>query len=353
MNRTPFGTAPIELTRFVANFPRAHNSLWEISGQDGGQSIDLGEHTLFVFSDTLVVPLRKDPLYEYPQSAHPATSNETAIFLSNCGALFNGDTLRKGLEEMRYYVDPSGFPREIIEPTLEERAQELRFWPEHGIFIDGKVYLYYLGIQTVDHQSIWHFRKVGVGLAVFDPFTGECTRLRRDGDWCLWKPASDDTHFGVQVLREGDTVYVFGSTRDGFKYKVLLARVLASQIADPDAYEYLHSLKPEWDYDPDKACSLGESSSEYSVAYNPYLNQYAMIYVDGYTKTLLMRVAPSLIGPYSPPQKIIRIPHEPSSELIYLGFEHAKFRVDEGKRIYVTSCQPRFNPIALLEVRFK
>ena len=44
----------IRAVRYIGTLPRRHTNLWVLFGQDGGQSIDLGDRTLFVFSDTLL-----------------------------------------------------------------------------------------------------------------------------------------------------------------------------------------------------------------------------------------------------------------------------------------------------------
>jgi hypothetical protein len=324
-----------------------------VIGQDGGQSIDLGEQVLFVFSDTLLAPLQHTHEAEYSRAPFATQLGDRGSFLANSAGLSSDLDLHQAMAGMRYYTDGRGFPCEILVPTTQEREEGIRFWPEHGIFIDGKVYLYYLGIQTIDHSSIWGFRNLGVGLAVLDPQTGACQRLRRGDDWCLWQAEAEDFHFGTQVLKAGKDVYVFGSLRKDFQSWAIVARAGADQITNPLAYEYLHSQQPEWRHGLEEACSLGECAADYSVSYNTYLGKYMMVYVDGYRKTLMLRTADELIGPYTPSQKVGRVPYEPASELVYLAFEHPKFRAKDGERVYVSYCQPRFTPNTLVEIRFR
>jgi hypothetical protein len=62
--------------------PAARGVGWALAGQDGGQSIDLGDRKLFVFSDTLLARTGRlnEPL--------PATFNRgNAVFLANCAAV--------------------------------------------------------------------------------------------------------------------------------------------------------------------------------------------------------------------------------------------------------------------------
>ena len=193
---------------------------------------------------------------------------------------------------------------------------------------------------------------MGVGLAQLDPESGRCERLAREGDWRYWRPISEDFHLGVQVLREGDHIYVFGSTRVGMTTEARLARVPVDRITEPDAYEFLASPDPAWARDPESACSLGPCASDYSVSFNPYLKKYVMFYVDAYTTGLTMRTAHRLVGPYTSPQRLATVPRRPTSELVYLGFEHPKFRHEGGRVVYISFSEPRFAANSLVKLRF-
>jgi hypothetical protein len=77
-----------------------------------------------------------------------------------------------------------------------------------------------------------------------------------------------------------------------------------------------------------------------------------MLYVDGETKTLMLRTADSLTGPYGPPMTIGTVAHDPTSELVYIGFEHPKFREQDGRVVHVSYCQPRFARNSLVRLQF-
>jgi Domain of unknown function (DUF4185) len=353
MMGTREGKAAIRSAYYLGKYPRMQTDSWFLIGQDGGQSIDLGEETLFVFSDTLIAALHPGDQKRHTQTPFQTPLGKQGIFLANCAGRSRGRDLCQAIEKLEFFTDDEGFPREILKPTEEEWEQDIRFWPEHGVFLDGKVYLYYLGIQAVDRSNMWGFRNLGVGLAVLDPEKGECHRIRQAGDWRLWQALPDDIHFGVQTHREGDYIYVFGSICKDYSAEVILARVKADCITEPDAYAFLSSPPGEWIPDLGKAWRICDSGSEYSVSYNPYLGRYLMVYVDGYHKTLQCRTAEALTGPYSPAQVIGRLPYEPVNELIYLGFEHSKFRANDGEKIFISYCQSCFIPNAFVEVRFR
>ena len=343
----------IRAVRYIGTLPRRHTNLWVLFGQDGGQSIDLGDRTLFVFSDTLLAARTVSRPHHQVPLAFRGEVGSQGVFLANCAGTAASTNLRDAWASIDYYFDPMGFPREILPATMRERAHEIRFWPEHGAYLNGCVYLYYLGIQTVDPTSIWGFRNVGSGLARFDPATGECERLLVRGGWRMWRPLGVDMHFGVQVVRDGEFCYVFGSVRHGLFSQAILARVRPDAIADLDAYTYLTSTEPEWSDSLDDACDLGPCAGDFSVSRNAHLGCYLMLYVNPYDKTLTMRTGEHVWGPYSEPQAIVAVPHAETTELVYLAFEHPRFTADGGKTVFVSYCQPHFTNNSLLALKFR
>ncbi len=329
--------------RFLGAFPQIRTSRYVIVGQDGGQSIRAGGQTLFLFSDTLLLSSAKP-------GERPAGTRDH--FLANCAAVSSGTDIEAALANLHYYHDNEGLPREILPANDRDRFRRVRFWPEHGIALNGRIYFYYLGVQTTGASSVWQFRTVGAGLAEFDIATGTATRLEQRGDWVLWRNLADDLHFGVHVVAEEDQVYVFGSSRTGVQSTAWLARVRADRIAERDAYEYLASNDPNWTTDISQACSLGSAAAEFSVNYNAYLEAYTMIYLDEYHKRLKVRMAEQIWGPYGDPVDLIGVPHQDGSLFVYLGFEHAGFQRDNGRKIFVSYCEPHFAASSLLSATF-
>ena len=317
-------------------------------GQDGGQSLSCDRGHIFLFSDTLLVSSDK-ALWESAQPAPvPVPADLHTIFLSNCAAVSDADTLDAALSSLRYFADDHGLPREVLVSDERDRFRRVRFWPEHGISIGNRIYVYYLAVQTTDASSVWGFRSLGTGLAEMDSETGHCRRVTQHGDWLLWRNMVDDFHLGVHVVREDDVLYVFGSIRRGFHYEGLLARVRADRIDDPAAYDFLASSAPTWTPLLGDAASLGPASSGYSVSFNQHLGRYTLFYVDGYSRRLLVRTARRVWGPYSEPYDMFGLPARPTSELLYLGFEHASFQREGGRTVYVSYCEPHFAPGSLV-----
>jgi hypothetical protein len=320
----------VHSVRFIGSAHAGGGAGWALHGQDGGQSIEVGAGTLFVFSDTLL-----------------SRNGSKTHFLANCAALANEDTLDGAMRSLRYFEDEHGLPREIVAANPLERIAGYRFWPQHGIADGDDVLLFYLGIHQYDQKSAWGFRMTGSGLARLDPRTGRSERITRNGDWRLW--ADDrELRIGTQVLRIGDFVYVFGS-RAG---SAILARVAAAAAADPDAYRFLASPAGEWSEQVSDAHPLTRAAAELSVSFNPYLGAYLMVYADGFTRELYVRTAPDVCGPYGGAVAVGRLPHREQSELVALAFEHPRFARNGGKTIVVSYCQPDFAQNSLVAVTF-
>jgi hypothetical protein len=336
----------IQSARFLGRFPQKRTPVYLVLGQDGGQSVPIDGGVLFFFSDTLLLASDRRAASVHPAPI-PVPSSLQSVFLANCAAVSESRNLEPALAGLRYFLDEDGLPREIVKPTEREQFRRLRFWPEHGVLVDGRVYFYYLGVQTTDPSSIWGFRTLGVGVAAIDPVTGGCERFQHHDDWIFWRNAGEDFHFGVQVLIE-DYVYVFGSVRSGVQSEATLARVQLNRIADRDAYEYLVSPAGAWTRRFEEACTLGPSAAAYSVSFNPYLGRYTMWLVDEYRKRLMLRTAQNIWGPYSDSVDLIGLPHAPSSLLVFLGFEHPLFQQQNGSKIFLSYCEPHFASSSLV-----
>ncbi len=327
-------------------FPTCSGPGWALVGQDGGQSIPLDEGRLFVFSDTLLTAARPVPGSAPPPARRPPGRGYLGI-LANTAARAQSPDLQQALAGLDYFSDDGSTPREILPSSADERREGIRFWPQHGLLVDGSVYLFYMGVRAVT-GSTWGFVNEGTGLAVLDPATGECRRLYRRSDWVLWPPRTDDLHFGVQVLREGELAYVFASRRRALKVTAQLARVEVGRLCQPSAYRYLASTAPRWTRRPSEGCDLGPCGSQFSVSFNSHLRQYLMTYVDILDGGLYLRAADAPWGPWGEPRRVAQVPRQKEA---YLGFEHASFASEEGRRILISYCEPRFSQSSLVAVR--
>ena len=337
----------LKSARYLGGFPRVTTDDFVLYGQDGGQSIDLqDDRVLFLFADTLLLARNPQLAARAATTDHGPPRPHTGaaeVFLPNCAALAPRKPYLESLAQLKYITDSYGLPRTIIQAEAREQFKKIRFWPEHGLRIGDSVYIYYIGVQTIDPTSSWGFRGVGAGLARLDLSDLSVTRLKRRGNWRFWGDEDNDLHFGVCVRRHDDYAYVYFTSGEKLYMTARLARVPIEHIENADAYEYLSSTKPTWSSELDDAVSLGGCAPELTVNYNRYLDKYVMFCVDGFTKALNLRLADHPWGPFGPVQPLIRVPCDPKTPLIYLGFEQSIFEEDEGRKIYLSYCHPEFS----------
>ena len=148
--------------------PEPRTDRWAVLGQDGGQSIDLAARRCSCSRTRCST-----------RAARPATRPRRCPSRPARRRRHLPGQQRRPVERGRRCArrwprcattrDGEGYPARSCPRPPEEREQGIRFWPEHGICLDDWVYLYYLGIQTVDRESIWGFRTLGTGLAALRP----------------------------------------------------------------------------------------------------------------------------------------------------------------------------------------
>ena len=337
----------IRSVRIVGVAHRAQGANWTMAGQDGGQSIPLDRGSLFVFSDTLIALAPKQKI----SSLAIPLRREQAQFLGNCAAISLATDLPGAMSSLHYFTDAQDRPREILLPTLAERLAGYRFWPQHGIAVGSRVYLFYLGILHHDQTDPWGFTEHGAGLAVLDTETGDCRRIWLNDDWRWWPALPSECHCGVQLLREADTVYIFSSRRGYPGYEAFLARVDQDRIEDPLGYEFFTGAG--WSREIFDSVPLTGCSSEYSVTFNAYLGRYLMVYADAMSKTLLLRTAPKPWGPFSKPVIAGGLPHQANENLVSVCFQHSQFSQDEGRTIVLSYSQPQFVQNTFVSISFE
>ncbi|NLE82434.1 MAG: DUF4185 domain-containing protein [Rhodococcus sp.] len=116
-------------------------------------------------------------------------------------------------------------------------------------------------------------------------------------------------------VKSGGFVYQFG-TPPGRGGAAHLARVPEAKIMDLGAYEYFDGngwVKGK----PEAAKPIVHGVAELSVKYNDYLGQFVMLTTDQFN-SVVMRTAPSLTGPWSPPRVLIDTRQLPSAYGAYI-----------------------------------
>jgi len=336
----------VESVRVVGRALRLGGSNWRMVGQDGGQSIALDRGSLFVFADTLIAPGDAPEM-----EIGPLLRQRRGIFLGNAAGIAPGGVgLREAMGRIEYVSDGQGIPRELLQTTPLERLAGYRLWPQHGIAMDGRVFLFYIAVLQVGDGGLWGFASQGTGLAVVDPAVGGCERLRWADEWRMWPALPATVHAGVQVLKAEEWIYVYASREEGLEFRAFVARVRPGEIEQPGGYEF-YCGERGWSRNLLEGESLGPCGREFSVSWNEYLGGYLMTYLDAYTGALLMRAGEQPWGPFSEPVSLGMVPRDPRTELVSLGFEHPQYAGNGGGELFVSYSEPRFLQNTLLAVR--
>ena len=127
----------IKSTRFMGHAHAGRTGEWSIVGQDGGQSIEIPGGALFVFADTLLRHEGGSSNLNLPLSVKNVRGK--GFFIANCAAISCASDFQGAIGSLEYLTREDGFPKEIVAADAIENSFGIRFWPEHGICVGGKV----------------------------------------------------------------------------------------------------------------------------------------------------------------------------------------------------------------------
>ena len=181
------------------------------------------------------------------------------------------------------------------------------FWIFHGVAADGKLYLFltqiaeggkYIGTwlgqvdNPKDEPLKWRVKQYKV------PFG----RYSQNGD----------LYFGSAIMKDGDFVYIYGCDEDWKKgmdgRRMVVARTPPDKIADFEKWRFWNGA--DWVADVNKAGGLFNGlAAEYSVSFQPAMKKYVAVYTDkGMSANIMMRLADTLVGPWSEPYIVYTCP---------------------------------------------
>lgn len=304
-----FGS-PELLTDFDARFQRTDGWI----GGDGDYSVPLGDgRTLWLYSDTWVGKVRDG-------------KRTDATIVNNTVALQTGG-LRDPSIEFVVREDETGKPKALIEPADGNGF----YWLQDGVFANDRLYLFLTQIEKTSDNSAWGFRQIGQWIGVV------ANPLDRPTEWKIeqhklpfteFTPEHELT-FGTALLREGDTLYVFGredlrGRRRRLQRFLNVARVPVASIEDFSTWQFFRD--GGWVSEAAGATHLADHlACEASVVSVPKLGQYVLIYTEqGMSPEVMARTAPKPWGPWSDAKTIYRAPDSDRDREIfcYAGKAH-------------------------------
>ncbi len=268
------------------------------TGADGVYSVALADNlTLWLFGDTWVGDIRNNV-------------HVNATIVNNSIALQQG--LPPSGSKVDYFFGrtPGGKPAAFIHPA-DGRGW---LWIYHGILTPRGLYLFLVQVERIEKPLAAGFRLIGTWLAYVvnpgdPPQTWQIDHHRIP--WGNFSSAAA-TLFGSWVLKQGQWIYIYGTTEDvvdGFHHKyMILARAPEGGLAKFDRWQFFTNGK--WSTDYTGAGRLCDGmANEYSVSYLPALGKYIAVYSgSNRTDDMVARFAPNPWGPWDDPVSLYRCP---------------------------------------------
>lgn len=298
----PFGCASASLPKYSIELLPEYNALfynekgW--TGADASYSVALSDSvTLWLYGDTWIGDIVNG-------------KHKNATMVNNSIAVQRGKEASTTAVKFFWRRTEKGKPAAFIRPADGVGW----FWIFDGIVADGKLYLFLMQIIKSGKKGVFGFKHIGTWLGEIENPQDEPLKWRITQYKIPWGRYSKNGNmfFGSAVMRDGDFVYIYGSSEDWGERmsgrKMIIARVPYNKMADFEQWCFFSDGK--WGTDVAGISELfNGTATEYSVSYQPAIKQYVAVYTEnGMSKNIVMRLAPTPVGPWSSACKIYECP---------------------------------------------
>jgi len=275
------------------------------TGGDGVYSVPLADSTiLWLFGDTWLGDIR--------QNAHV-----NATIVNNTVAIQHGRFPQGATVDFYSGRTPDGKAAAFIRPP-DDRGW---LWIYHGAIIQEHLYLFMVQIERTAQPPAAGFKIIATWLGQVSNYDDPPRSWKISQQRIPWGNFSSAvTLFGSWVLKQGQWIYIYGTTEDvvdGYHHKyMILARAPASGLARFNQWQFY--AEGIWSADFKKAERLCAGvANEYSVSYLPALDKYIAVYSDGGSvDNIAARFAANPWGPWGDPISLFRCPEASWSENI-------------------------------------
>ena len=268
------------------------------TGADAVYSVALADNvTLWLYGDTWIGDI-------------VGGKHKNAAMVNNSIALQRGKDPSTASVKFFWRTTDEGKPAAFIKPTDGLGW----FWIFDGIVADGKLYLFLVQIIRTDQKGVFGFKHVGTWLGEVENPRDEPLKWQVRQYKIPWGRYSKNGNlfFGSAAMRDGDFVYIYGGSEDWKKgmggRSMIVARVAPDRMADFERWRFFTDGK--WEADVNGISELFDgTATEYSVSYQPEIERYVTIYTEnGMSRNIMMRLARTPVGPWSPARKIYQCP---------------------------------------------
>ena len=267
----------------------ALDQAWQRYGDTGGQSSWAGADGTYtaplpggrdawLFNDTFLGPVN-------PDQSLPSNAG----FIHNSAVLSNRDATRLGAFLMGGTKQD---PQALVNGTATSW-----YWNTDGIADDGHLYVFEDQIGPTNSPPPFDFGQTGMAIATFS-----LPGLRLESVTPTYGGA--DVSWGVQLLREGPWIYIYGVQSGSDGKDVHLARARAGDLLGPWQFRTASG----WSADPAASVSLlGDVGASYGVT--KVGGQYVLSTTDSYLDPqIYLYTAPTPAGPFTGGTKIYTPP---------------------------------------------
>ncbi len=209
--------------------------------------------------------------------------------------------------------------------------------PAPGVVVLGTRALAFY-VKIYGEPGEWNFYTLGFGIAVWDDPEQAPTRPEvspgTDEPTLLF---TDEAHgFGAAAMVVDDDLYAYSCEPASSVWgkPCRLARVPLADVLDRGAWRFWDG--DDWSTDPDEAATLFEGNSQLSVHFNPHLEAYLAVHVDGMNDDVVLRTAPAPEGPWSEQEFAFAAEPAHGDGFVYCGVGHDELMGDGGRLEYVS-----------------
>jgi hypothetical protein len=280
------------------------------AGADGTYSAPLpGGYDAWLFNDTFLGPVNASE--SLPQTAGFI---HNSLVLTSPGARRILTTITGGTRQ-----DPQSLVGPTPSPPTPSGTDSYWYWNTDGIVDHGQLYVFEARIGPTDSPPPFDFGQTGMAIAAFS-----LPRLRLESVTPTYGGA--DVSWGVQLLREGPWIYIYGVKSGSSGKDVHLARVRAGHLLGP----WQFCTGPGWSPDPSASVPLlsgvGASFSVTRVG-----SQYVLATTDSnLDPQIYLHTSPAPAGPFSAGTKIYTAPEAGGSIYVYNVAAHPELTSPGG-----------------------
>jgi hypothetical protein len=258
------------------------------AGADGTYSVPVpGGHDAWLFNDTFLGPVNAD-------QSLPSTAGfiHNSVVLTSPRATRIGTFITGGTRQ-----DPQSLVGPTNSPPTPNGTAPYWYWNTDGVVDAGHLYVFEAKIGPTDSPPPFDFAQTGMAVAEFS-----LPGMRLESVTPTY--GGSDVSWGVQLLREGPWIYIYGVESGTSGKEVHLARARSGHLLGP----WQFSTGSGWSSDPAASAPLlGNVGSSYGVA--KVGGQYVLATTDSYLDPqIYLYTAPTPAGPFTGGTKIYTPP---------------------------------------------